>query len=116
MAALSIAGTALNVVQFEEMEPETKGELITTFDKTLVSTISDEKRKFRVVTAPHSKTVYDAMQSAFANGASFTATGDLFLGDSLTCRGRVSYALVGLGTSDGGYLWNYVLTLTFQEV
>lgn len=116
MAALTIAGTDLHITAFEEMEPETKGELVATFDKTLTSTISDEKRRFRAVTVQSSKTVYDAMQAAFANGASFTATGTVLLGDSLTCRGRISYALAAIGASDGGYLHQYVMTLTFQEV
>lgn len=116
MAAFTLASTSFGIEEFEELEPVTKGELVETFDKTLTSTISDEKRRFRAVSAPVSKTVYDAMETAFASGASFTVTGDLFLGDSLTCRGRVSYRLVGIGTADAGYLFNYRLTMTFQEV
>jgi hypothetical protein len=116
MAALTLGGTSLAVMEFEELEPETKGELVTTFDKTLTSTISSEKRRFRVVSSPVSKTVYDALETVFANGASFTATGDVLLGDSLTCRGRISYKLVGIGTADAGYNFLFVITATFQVV
>jgi hypothetical protein len=115
MPAFSVAGTTLAIEQFEELEPVTKGELVETFDKTLTSTISDEKRRFRVVSAPVNKTTYDAMETAFANGASFTVTGDVLLGDSVTCRGRISYSLVGIGTADAGYNFHFVLTMTLQE-
>ena len=118
MAGITLASVDFECPEggFRELPPITKGELVRTFDKTLTSTISAEKRKFQITTSPVSKTKYDSMQTAFANGASMTLTGDLLLGDSVTVRGAVSYSLVGIGTADAGYNHLYVLSFDVEEV
>jgi hypothetical protein len=112
MAGLTVAGTDFECESFEELEPLTKGELTRTFNGTGVTTISTEKRRFRAVTSPVNKTKFEAMESAFALGASFTVTGNLLLGDSVTCRGRFTATLAGIGSLDAGY--NHVYRLTFM--
>ena len=116
MAGLTVAGTDFELTAFEELEPRTKGQLVPTFDNTLRSGIHSEKRRFRATTSPVSKTKYEAMQTAFANGASMTVTGDVLLGDSLTMRGRLTYSLAGVHTADAGYNHVYSLTFSLEEV
>lgn len=115
MAGLTVAGTDFECEAFEELEPITKGEITRTFNNTGVTTISSEKRRFRAVTSPVNKTKFEAMETAFANGASFTVSGDLLLGDSVTCRGRFTATLAGIGTADAGYNHVYRLAMSLEQ-
>lgn len=115
MAGLTVGGTDFECEAFSEGVPRYRGEIMTAFDNTLRSSISSEKRQIQATTSPVSKTKYEAMQSALANGASVTVTGDLLLGDSLTMKGTVTYALVGLGSADAGYNHNYRLQFNLAE-
>lgn len=116
MAGLTVAGTDFECESFEEMDPLTKGEITRTFNGTGVTTISVEKRRFRAVTSPVNKTKFEAMESAFALGASMTVTGDLLLGDSVTCRGRFTASVAGISTADAGYNHVYRLTFLLEQV
>lgn len=116
MASLTIASTDFECTAFSEGAPVPRGEILRAFDLTARSSISAEKRTIQATTSPVSKTKYDAMQSAFALGATVTVTGDLLLGDSLSMKGTVAYSLVGIGTADSGYNHLYVLTFTLTEI
>lgn len=115
MAGLTVASTDFECVSFTEDAPRYRGEILVAFNNTLRSSISSEKRVIRATTSPVNKTKYEAMQAAFANGASMTVTGDLLLGDSLTMKGTFSASVTGIATADAGYTHVYSITFTLAE-
>lgn len=115
MAAFSIAGNTLPISSFEELEPRRRGEITVAFANTLRSSVSSEKRQFRVVSTPVNNTLATTIRTALANAATVVVTGDVLLGVSLNCKGTVTYALVGIGSLDAGYNFVYVLTLMLME-
>lgn len=116
MAGLTIATIDFEVRSFEEVEPRIRGEITPSFNNTLRSSISSQKRNFRGVTASFNKTKYDAIVAAIANGATVTVTGSVLLGASLSCKVTATYALTGIATVDAGYNHIYVASFTIAQV
>ncbi len=115
MSTFSVAGQVLGITRFVENEPIDVGETTRAFAGGARSSVRAQKRTFTATTSPQSKTVYDALLAACAKDADVTVTGDVVFGVALTCKVRLTYDLVGIGTAVDGYTFLYVLTLTIKE-
>lgn len=113
---LVIDGTPLGVVQFRENEPRRKGSVFPTFNNSLRSNISSEKRQFTVTTAPLGKTDFDAAREAASMGAAVLMHGTLLHDELLEVRASVASEHVGIGAEEEGFLHLSAVTLSLGEV
>jgi hypothetical protein len=103
MAALTIAGTALEIADGDEGTPVYVGSVIDAFSGTERSTVRGEKRVFSFTTAPTLEATWDTLRAAVANGAYVTCSGIMLSGDSITARVQVSAKLES-GTSPARFV------------
>jgi hypothetical protein len=106
MAAISIAGTDLEVAEGRELEPILIGEDSRAYAGNLRSSVVTQKRAFTGKTAPTLEATWDTLRAAVANRAQVTCSGIMLSGDSITAAGAVS-AELERGTSPARYVISF---------
>jgi hypothetical protein len=115
MAFLTIAGTAVDVTDFQEDAPEEIGESVRAFAGNLRTTVRATKRRWKAVTRPMLPADVLALRALFEGGLHVWCGGTALDGATVLCR---------LTLDSVGYVKDYasgvrhqrVLSLTLAEV
>ncbi len=90
MAALTVAGTALELSEGGEGDPIYIGEEAETSSGSLRNAVTGQKRTFSFVTVETIEATWDTLRAAIANGAQVTCSGSILSGDSITASVKAS--------------------------
>jgi hypothetical protein len=111
MAALTVAGIALEIADGGEDAPVFLGEVSDSFSGIERNSVRGQKRVFSFITAPTVEATWDTLRAAVAEGAQVTCSGVLLSGDTITGRVQVS-AKLETGTASA----RFTITGTIREV
>jgi hypothetical protein len=111
VAAITIAGTALEVADGGEGEPILIGEETRAYAGNLRGSVLAAKRQFQITTAPTLEATWDTLRAAVTMGTQVACSGTVLSGDSSTFSVKVSAKLES-GTSPA----RFIITATGVEV
>ncbi len=110
MAAITIAGIALDCPDGSEGEPTLIGEVSDSFSGIERNSVRGQKRNFTFTTVPTLEATWDSLRAAIAQRAQVTVSGLILSGDTITAS-VVASAKPNAG--DPGY---FIITGSVRQV